>query len=136
MKMRNVFQHVATVVLVVFGLFGCSAYMAGNLKLSQKQYDAAISNYQEALAKDPSHWQARRQLGLAYVRTGQYDKAIGELEKVLAQRPGDPDATYYLGLARLSKEDRAKAAEVWKSYKNMEKPLVADAIRRPPKRCG
>ncbi len=90
---RKIAQRIGTVVPVVFGLFGCSAYMAGNLKLSEKQYGAAISNYQEALAKDPNHWQARRQLGLAYVRTGQYDKAVVELTKVLQQRPGDPDAT-------------------------------------------
>jgi tetratricopeptide (TPR) repeat protein len=128
--MRKISQHPGIVVLVAFGLCGCSAYMAGNWKFSQKQYDAAISYYQEALAKDPNYWQARRQLGLAYVRNGQYDKAVGELTKVLQQRPGDPDATYYLGLALLSNGERAKAAETWKSYKNTENPEVAEAIRR------
>ena len=127
---RKIFQDVGMVALAAFALCACSAYMAGNLKFNQRQYDAAIGDYQKALAKDPDHWQARRQLGLAYVRTGQYDKAIGELEKVLAQRPDEPDATYYLGLARLGKEDRAKAVETWKSYKNTENPEVADAIRR------
>jgi tetratricopeptide (TPR) repeat protein len=128
--MRKISQHLGIVVLVAFGLCGCSAYMAGNWKFSQKQYDAAIGYYQEALAKDPNDWQARRQLGLAYVRNGQYDKAVGELTKVLQQRPGDSDATYYLGLALLSNGERAKAAETWKSYKNTEKPMVAEAIRR------
>jgi TolB-like protein len=49
---------------------------------------------------------------------------------VLQQRPGDPEATYYLGLARLSSEQLSKAKEAWRTYKNTEKPLVQDAIRR------
>jgi tetratricopeptide (TPR) repeat protein len=128
--MRKICQLLGIVVLVAFGLSGCSAYMAGNLKLSQKQYEAAIADYQEALAKDPDHWQARRQLGYAYIKAGQADKAIEELTKVLQQRPGDPDATYYLGLARLDNEQLPKAAQTWKTYKNTEKPMVAEAIRR------
>jgi len=128
--MRKILQRVGMVVLVTFGLCGCSAYMAGNLELSQQKYDAAISDFQEALAKDPDHWQARRQLGYAYIKAGQYDKAIEELTKVLQQRPGDPDATYYLGLAQLKNEQLPKATQAWKTYKNTEKPLVAEAIRR------
>jgi tetratricopeptide (TPR) repeat protein len=111
-------------------LSGCSAYMRGNFKLSQKQYEAAITDFQEALARDPDHWQARRQLVCAYVNGGQYDKAIEELTKVLQQRPGEPDATYYLGLAQLRNEQLPRATQTWKTYKNTEKPMVAEAIRR------
>ena len=128
--MRRGILGASVVFLGVWVLSGCSAYTSGNVKLGLKQYPAAIADYQEALAKDPDHWQARRQLGYAYIKTGQYDKAIEELTKVLQERPGDPDATYYLGLARLENEQLPKAAETWKTYENKEKPLVAEAIRR------
>jgi tetratricopeptide (TPR) repeat protein len=128
--MRRGILCASVVFLAAWVLSGCSAYMRGNAKFSEKQYAAAIADYQEALAKDPDHWQARRQLGYAYIKAGQYDKAIEELTKVLQQRPGDPDATYYLGLARLENEQLPKATQTWKTYKNTEKPLVAEAIRR------
>jgi tetratricopeptide (TPR) repeat protein len=128
--MRRGILCAGVVFLAAWVLSGCSAYMRGNVKLDLKQYAAAIADYQEALAKDPDHWQARRQLGYAYIKAGHYDKAIEELTKVLQQRPGDPDATYYLGLAQLKNEQLPKATEAWKTYKNTEKPLVAEAIRR------
>ncbi|HVO83143.1 MAG TPA: tetratricopeptide repeat protein [Syntrophobacteria bacterium] len=128
--MRRGILCAGLVFLAAWFLSGCSAYMRGNAKLSQKQYAGAIADYQEALAQDPDHWQARRQLGYAYIEAGQYDKAVEELTKVLQQRPGDPDATYYLGLAQLKNEQLPKATQTWKTYKNTEKPLVAEAIRR------
>jgi tetratricopeptide (TPR) repeat protein len=128
--MRRGILYPSVVILAALVLSGCSPYMRGNVKLSQKQYTAAIADYQEALAHDPDHWQARRQLGYAYIKAGEYDKAIDELNKVRRQRPDDPDATYYLGLARLDREELPEAAQIWKTYKNPEKPLVAEAIRR------
>jgi len=128
--MRRGILCASVVFLAAWVLSGCSAYMMGNVKLSLKQYAAAIADYQEALAKDPDHWEARRQLGYAYIKAGQYDKAIEELTKVLQQRPADPDAPYYLGLARLDNEQLPKAAQTWKTYEDKEKPLVAEAIRR------
>jgi tetratricopeptide (TPR) repeat protein len=128
--MRRGILCAGVVFLAAWVLSGCSAYMRGNFKVSEKQYAEAIADYQEALAKDPDHWQARRQLGYAYIKAGQQDKAVDELTKALQQRPGDPDATYYLGLAQLKNEQLPTATQTWKTYKNTEKPLVAEAIRR------
>ena len=79
-------------------LTGCTAYMAGNSNLGKENYEAAISNYIEALSKNPKHWQARQRLGFAYLKTGQFDKAVRELETSLVEKPGEPFSTFYLGL--------------------------------------
>jgi tetratricopeptide (TPR) repeat protein len=125
--------------------------MKGTMDIERKDYAAAIENFEEELTKDPSNWQARRQLGLAYLKTGQNDKAISELQGVLGQepgastafgwapgnidrglgqKPGDPFSNYYLGLAYLYNGQRSEALETFKSYENQQEPLVEEQIRK------
>ena len=143
-----------TLELLIFGLVvlsGCTPYMKGTIDLERGNYAAAIENFEEELAKDPSNWQARRQLGLAYLKTGQNDKANYELQGVLGQEPGvstafgwapgdidrglgqkpeDPLSTYYLGLAYLYNGQRSQALKTFKSYQNQQEPLVEEQIRK------
>ena len=111
-------------------LTGCTAYMAGNSNLGKENYEAAISNYIEALSKNPKHWQARQRLGFAYLKTGQFDKAVREFETSLVEKPGEPFATFYLGLTWLNKGENLRAIEAWRTYKNEENPLVEEEINR------
>jgi tetratricopeptide (TPR) repeat protein len=128
--MNKYMQHFGIIVVGTILLSVCSAYMSGNMKLAQKNYDAAIEHFHEDLAQNPDHWQARVRLGYAYLQTGQFDKAIEELTRALQQEPGDADATYYLGLAWLKKGDRAKAIDIWHSYENPGNPELEQALKR------
>ena len=118
---------------IIFGMVvitGCSAYMAGNIKLAGENYEEAIAKYQEALANNPDDWRARKKLGYAYIKTGQTDKAIDEFNRVLQQKPGESYATYYLGLAELQKGERDKTIHSWKSYRNKPNPSVEQKIKQ------
>jgi len=111
-------------------LWGCTAQMSGDFRLSMKNYDGAIRYYQEAVSENQADWQTREKLGIAYYKTGQFDKAIQELTKVLSQKPGAPDATYYLGMAQLKKGDQDKAVKTINRYHNPEKPIVEKQIKQ------
>jgi len=141
-------------VFFIIGLLllsGCTSYMKGTMDLEQKDYQAAIESFQQELQKNPNNWQARQQLGFAYLKTGQNDKAIAELQYVLGQEPADitalsyapkdverglgqnpdaPYANYYLGLAYLRNGQRGEAVETWQSYKNPREPILEAEIKR------
>ena len=148
-KKINYPQVIFIIALAV--LSGCSSHMKGSLNIERENYAAAIENFQAELSKNPNNWQARQQLGLAYLKTGQNDKAISELQYVLGQepaditvlsyapkdidrglgqKPGDPLANYYLGLAYLHNGQRTEAVETWKSYQNKREPLMEAEIRK------
>ena len=135
------FRHLAfpsiILVLGVLLLSGCAAYhatspnyLAGNFMFEQRNYPAAIENFRKELARHPDNWQAREKLGVSYYKTGQYDKAVSELERVLQHTPGKPRPSFYLGLALLKTEERSKAIEVFKSYRNPRKPLAEQEMKR------
>jgi tetratricopeptide (TPR) repeat protein len=137
-------------------LLGCSPYMKGAMQLDRKNYNAAISNFEEALAQNPENWKARQRLGFSYLKTGQLDRAIDEFNMVLGDpeyvlpttamsftataprqpgrapglKPGDPKSTYYLGLAYLHNGQRLEAIETWRRYRNRSEPLVEEEIRK------
>ena len=111
-------------------LLGCSPYIKGNMNLQWENYEAAIKDYQQDLARNPDHWQSRQRLGLAYLKTKQADEAIAEFKQVLEKQPGDPFSTYYLGLAYLEKGERSQAIETWKTYRNDREPLVNQEIKK------
>ncbi|MCP4629995.1 MAG: tetratricopeptide repeat protein [bacterium] len=135
--------------LVMFS--GCSSYNKGYMSLERNNYESAIENFQQELKKNPNNWQARQQLGFAYMRAGRNDKAISELQYVLGQEPADitalsyapqgvgrglgqmpdaPYANYYLGLAYLRNGQRSEAVETWRSYKNPREPTLEAEVGR------
>lgn len=142
-----------SLIAILFGLValtGCTPYMKGTMDIERQNYAAAIENFEQVLSDNPNNWQARRQLGLAYMKTGQNEKAISEFQGVLGQepgastafgwapgdfyrapgqKPGDPFSTYNLGLAYLYHGQRSEALETFKSYRNEKEPLVEDRIR-------
>ncbi len=141
-------------ILFIFGLVmlsGCTSYMKGTMDLERENYEAAIENFQQELSKNPNNWQARQQLGFAYLKTGRNDQAIAELQYVLGQEPADvtalsyapkdverglgqkpdaPYANYYLGLAYLRNGQRSEAVETWRTYNNPREPILADEIKK------
>jgi len=117
-------------ILSLMFLVGCTSRIKGNMNLERENYEAAIQDYQQDLARNPDHWQSRQRLGLAYLKTKQPDKAIAEFKQVLEKQPGDPFSTYYLGLAHLEKGERSQTIEIWKTYRNDREPLVEQEIKK------
>ena len=78
-------------------------YVAHNLLgltlLDQGQYDAATSQFQEALSLKPDFAYACNNLGDAYYKNDQTDKAIDQYQKALRLKPDYPEARYNLGVA-------------------------------------
>lgn len=141
-------------VIFIMGLMllsACTSYMKGTMDMERGNYEAAIESFRQELSKNPNNWQARQQLGVAYLKTGRNDQAIAELQYVLGQeptditalsyapqgverglgqKPDDPYANYYLGLAYLRNGQRGEAVETWRSYNNPRESLLEEEIRR------
>ncbi len=74
-------------------------------------FDLAIREYEKALRKDETFFQARVNLGNVWLAKKEYGKARAEYRKALKSRPGDPEATNNLAwTAILSGEAREDAA--------------------------
>jgi tetratricopeptide (TPR) repeat protein len=129
MKIKSA-HKVSTLVVGLLLFSGCTAYVTGDFELSQRNYNAAIPYFQQYLAENQDHLEARNKLGFAYLKTGQINQAIQEFEKVLEGNPGNPYATLYLGLAWLKKNELRKAITTWRSYKDESKTQVEKEIQR------
>ena len=122
----------STLVFVIGLLLlgGCTANMAGNVKLEQKNYEAAINHFLEELSQNPGNWRAREKLGIAYYHVGQYNKAITELKRVLKETPEAQRPRYYLGLALLKNGERSRAIEVFEAYRNDQIPAAEKEMKK------
>ena len=116
--------------LGLFWLIGCSMSMKANIQLSKENYKGAITLYKEHLAQNPDDVQARSKLGFANLKTGRLDEAASEFESMLKAKPGYPFSVLYLGLVYLSQEKFDNAIMTWQGYRNKEKPLVEEEIKR------
>ena len=74
---------------VLLLLSGCTALFKGNQQLDRANYAQAIPLYQEYLASHPDSVEARRNMGLAYLRSGQTDDAMVALKAAVAKDPKD-----------------------------------------------
>lgn len=81
--------------------------LKGNAHLYLKQYETAISAYQQSLNVDPSYAEASNNLGIAYTEAGQYygeqvndlPKALSYLQEAFRLRPNDFHTIRLLGVA-------------------------------------
>ncbi len=129
-KRKQVFLVILSLGMMF--LFGCSfiEFNKAGVMLTQEKYEEAIPIYKDFITKNPDFVDARSRLGFAYLKTGRLDEAITELETALKMAPGDPYSVLYLGLAYWNKEEFGKAIKVWQGYRNSERPLVENEIKR------
>ena len=66
-------------------------------QMAQKNYDAAIADYQRLLAGSPNDLDMMYQLGLAQYYKDNYSESINYLKKVSDARPQDPQVHYFAG---------------------------------------
>ena len=74
------------------------------------ELDMAIREYERALRKEKDFFQARVNLGNAWLAKKEYGKAEEEYRKALEVRPGDPEATNNLAWAAIFSGERMEEA--------------------------
>ena len=101
MTQRSV-RAAGLVVLLALILTGCaSANRDGQVALLYGDNATAATDFETALAKDPTSVSALVGLGIARYRLGAYAEADRALNDALAQTPDLPVAHLYLGLSAL-----------------------------------
>lgn len=76
----------------------------GDALVQKKEFDAAIRQFQLALAINTNSAQAYNNLGNALTQKGIVDEAIVDYQKALSLSPDDADICYNLGIALLQKD--------------------------------
>ncbi|MDD1657402.1 MAG: tetratricopeptide repeat protein [Methanomicrobiales archaeon] len=84
-------------------------YTTGLAFLDQKQYDQAISAFQQAVEINPSYFDALTSLGYAYTLTGRFDEAIATYGQALALQPNSTFTLRSLGYVSSQKGDYPQA---------------------------
>lgn len=105
-------------LVLALGLGACSPTIKGSMALHSKDYDQAISLYQEALKENPSNTRASSLLGQAYYRKGLNQEAVNALEPLMTRHPIDPDAPIFLGLAYLALGERDKGFGAFERFES------------------
>ena len=103
-------------------------YNSGQAYYNLKNYDRALSRYQQALSQDGvAAWQPQIELniGLVYLKKSDPVRAREHLEKAAALNPSLSDAHFYLGETYLKIRDRAKAK---KSFEQVIKLAPKSAL--------
>ncbi|HZT60640.1 MAG TPA: serine/threonine-protein kinase [Pyrinomonadaceae bacterium] len=85
-------------------------YDNGTYLFSIRSYDAAIKNFQQAVALQPDFPSAHNRLGRTLMLKGQFAAATEEFQKAVEQRGGNyPVAQYNLGFAYQQQSENEKA---------------------------
>ncbi len=132
------------VILVAFVLLPASAcslrqkpsgedyYAQGQLNFANKEYKAAIENYQEVIDKypfSPYAEDAEMKIGLAYYQQKDYAEAIGALDDFQRMHPTSKNlelVTYYIGMSYYNgilgakDQDQGKTIAALKRFQELE----------------
>ncbi len=92
-----------------------------------EQYEKALENLNQAIARDPQNAGAHHMLGKSYFMLGNFDRAKAELQTALKLAPRDYDVEYTLGLAFLKQREIALARRVYDQ-------MVQELGNKPPLR--
>lgn len=100
---------------------------AANTAFAAGDFPQAAAKFKELLQKEPNNNDARRRLGCCLYREAKFVQAKVEFERVLRTNREDHEAWLYLGLTLARGGSPAKAASVWKNFKDMRNvPLVRE----------
>jgi tetratricopeptide (TPR) repeat protein len=82
----------------------------GALLNSEKQYEAAIGCFQQAIRLKPGTVEPHNNMGIALTELGRYDEALFEFQEALRCDPDYPPAHYRLGVlyAKMNRLDEAE----------------------------
>ena len=93
---------------------GVLCYNAGALCLKQKNFDAAIAFYREAVRRVPSFAEAQGNLAVAYARKGNLDTSLTILEELFAAHPDMANLALNYGYVATAAKQYPKALEIYR----------------------
>jgi tetratricopeptide (TPR) repeat protein len=103
-----------------------SGFVAEGMKaLDARQYDAAIDQFQKAIAAEPASYSAHFNLGLAYSLSGKDALAIPEYRKTLELKPGIFQAELNLGMSLFNTGQFADAAQAYTTARSLDSKSAA-----------
>ena len=97
----------------------------GNELFEQKNFDGALTLYQEIMTKYPEAYPIFRNIGNCYFAQEKYDQAIDNYSKLLEKDPKNVEATIAIGNCYTNRGDTDKALE-W--YGKVEFEKIDDPI--------
>ena len=103
-------------------------HLSADKALRRGEYRAALDGYLECLRRDPDDRDAMRRLALCRYKTGELEEARDAFAGLLETPPDDSFARLYLGLTHAARGDLDQARDVWKTYFNLEQPLILREI--------
>jgi serine/threonine protein kinase/tetratricopeptide (TPR) repeat protein len=104
-------------------------YDNGTYFFSIRSYDAAIRNFQQAIALQPDFPSAHNRLGRTLMLKGQFAAATEEFRKAIGQHGGNyPTAQYNLGFALQQQGENEKALAAYQDAINNNGGNYADAF--------
>jgi tetratricopeptide (TPR) repeat protein len=81
----------------------------GNLLLSAKEYEEALTSYEQAIKVKPDYYQACYNKGIALSALGLKEEAITSYEKVLKIKPDYHQAWYAKGVSQSALERKERS---------------------------
>ena len=94
-----------------------------------QQRDAAIKDYEAAIAKDPGFVMAYFNLALEYYDDGNFEQALANFQKVAEISPDTGQAHAYIAEIYFRQGNYEAAAEIGNFLKSNEKATIDDAMR-------
>lgn len=104
----------------------------GTMYLYGGDADKAIAEYDKAIARDSTFYQAHYNLGLAYARKGETAKALGSLKRARELAPDDPTRRQIDAMIDHTRGEAAGAAAGSPAEPKGFQGLVEDALRGHP----
>ena len=102
-----------------------SHYNIGNALLDLKQYEDAVSAYQESIKLNSQLSKPHNNLGLSYAALGRLDEAAAEFAEAVRLKPTYAEAHYNLGVTYLQLGQKREADEQLKILAKLNADLAA-----------
>ncbi len=109
-------------------------YNRGQAEAAANKWDAAIADFQRAVAISPQLAPVRYQLGLAYYKAGRYQEAIEQIDAAIALKSDDAKNYFIKGLSLMALHQGEQAAVQMKKGCKLGM-LAACLVSGDPKRA-
>jgi tetratricopeptide (TPR) repeat protein len=111
----------------------------GVLHMRQRDFDGAVSDFNEASRIDPNLGEAFVNRGAAYVGTSRYGEGLTQIDQGLALGVKDPEKAYFnrgvanesLGDVTAAYRDYSKAAELAPTWDAPKNELARFSVKQP-----
>jgi rhomboid protease GluP len=118
------FQRAAIFLFLGLAIFGGARWLEksrgplvhasrGMMLLQEKKTDAAVAEFQKAVALQPGYLPAQYQLARAYIDQKQYEQAEATLKRALELVPNDEDFLFELGRVSIELKKTAQARQAF-----------------------